>query len=179
MQTKETGPLGGMFGSPLAAGNLYLGTFSFTMPAIKSTLFGQPYTYEHAPKTVSGYFKYKSGEKFVVNNKPSELTKDTWDAYAILFEKVEKNNFLTGDHNFADPRIVSIARINNDIRIETDKWTPFEMSFDYVNGKSFDADKEYMFTIVFSSSKEGAIFNGAVGSTLYIDEVQITTDEVK
>lgn len=34
-----------------------------------------------------------------------------------------------------------------------------------------------MFTIVFSSSKEGAIFNAAVGSTLLIDEVQITTEE--
>ena len=33
-----------------------------------------------------------------------------------------------------------------------------------------------MYTIVFTSSLEGAIFNGAVGSTLWIDEVSIVTE---
>ena len=177
MQTKATGPLGGMFGSPLAAGNLYLGYFSLTVPAIKSTRFGQPYNYHKAPKTVSGYFKYKAGGEFIVNNRPSELEKDTWDAYAILFEKQKDNNYLSGDHRFEDPRIVSIARIGDDLRIETDEWTPFEILFEYVGGKSFDPEAEYMYTLVFSSSKEGDRFNGAVGSTLWIDEVQITTEE--
>ncbi len=177
MQTKDTGFLGSLMKSYIAAGNLYLGLFQLASPTIESTRFGQPYTYSQAPKSVSGYFKYTAGEEFKIYNEPSGLTKDTWDAYAILFEKREDNNYLTGSHDFKDSRMVSVARISDDFRFETDEWTPFEMDFKYVDGKSFDPEQEYMFTIVFSSSMEGAIFNGAIGSTLYIDEVQITTEE--
>jgi hypothetical protein len=68
--------------------NLFLGTFKLTVPAIKSTLFGIPYNFKTAPKAIKGYFKYKAGDNFVVNSKTgTKLTKDTWDAYAILFEK--------------------------------------------------------------------------------------------
>ncbi len=177
MQTKSTGPLGGMFGSPLAAGNLFLGTFKLTVPAIKSTLFGIPYNFKTAPKAIKGYFKYKAGDNFVVNSKTgTKLTKDTWDAYAILFEKSDKNNYLSGDHSFKDARMVSVARIKADKRIETDKWTAFEIPFENVNGKAFDKNKEYMYTIVFSSSLEGDLFNGAVGSALWIDEVNVVTE---
>lgn len=105
------------------------------------------------------------------------MTEDIWDGYAILFEKTESNNYLTGSHNFKDDRMVSVARLPKEFAIETDEWKPFEMKFEFENGKTFDPEKEYMFTIVFSSSKEGAIFNAAVGSTLLIDEVQITTEE--
>ncbi len=176
MQTKDTGPMGATFGSPLAAGNLFLGNFETNFPAIRSTRFGQPYNNKKAPVTVSGYFKYKAGENFIANNLPSELEKDTWDAYAILFKRREEENYLLGDHNFEDERIVNIARISDDLRIETDEWLPFEMSFNW-EGKSFDPEAEYMYTIVFSSSKEGDRFNGAVGSTLWIDEVEIITEE--
>ena len=175
LQTNSTGALGAMFGSPLAAGNLFLGDFdvSMVMQSLKTTKFGQPYTYTTAPAAVKGYFKYQAGDEFVVNNEPSSLEEDAWDAYAILFEKSDKDNFLTGDHNFEDSRMVSVAKLDDAKRVETDKWTEFELRFENVAGKSFDADKEYMFTIVFSSSKEGAFFNGAVGSKLWIDEVEI------
>ena len=173
MQTKSTGSLGPVFGSPLAAGNLFLGYFEFAMPAIKSTKFGQPYTYNVAPAAVKGWFKYNAGEEFVINNEPSELDKDAWDAYAILFEKSDEENFLLGDHNFEDTRMVSVAKLEDVHRVETDEWKEFEIKFENIDGKSFSADKDYMFTIVFSSSKEGAKFNGAVGSQLWIDEVEI------
>lgn len=176
LRTEDTGFLGSLMGAYIAAGNLYLGEFVFSSPAIESTHFGRPYTYKQAPKSVSGFFKYKAGKEFKVHNQPSNLTKDTWDAYAILFEKNTEKNYLTGSHNFEDARMVSVARISNKFAVEASEWTPFEMSFEYENGKSFDPNKEYMFTIVFSSSKEGAIFNGAIGSTLHIDEVQITLE---
>lgn len=177
MQTKDTGPLGGMVGSPLAAGNLFIGTFNLTFPAIKSTHFGWVYPYGTAPKAIKGYFKYKAGKDFLVNGPSSALTKDTWDAYAILFEKTDgEDNYLSGDHNFEDARMVSLARITEEERIETEEWTSFEIPFQLLEGKTFDPDKEYMYTIVFSSSLEGDQFNGAVGSTLWIDEVQLITE---
>ena len=181
LMTKDTGPLGGMFGSPLAAGNLFVGEFRLTFPTVNSTRFGISYNNDTAPVALKGFFKYKAGEKFVDNTKPSQLTKDTWDGYAILFEKSAdlNKNFLTGTHAFKDSRIVSVARIGTKEQIETDKWTAFNVPFSFVNGKSFDPAKEYMYTVVFSSSKEGDIFNGAVGSTLFIDEVELVTGQKK
>lgn len=180
MVTKGTGPLGSMMGSPIAAGNLYLGTFNFTFPAIKSTRFGIPYsTGINVPTSFKGYFKYKAGEKYTVTSKGGSMyTKDTWDAYAIIFEKGSnpKKEYLAGDHKFLDPRMVAIARLDNKDRIETNKWTKFDAPFKIIEGKEFDIQKEYMIAIVFSSSIEGDKFNGAIGSTLYIDEVEINYD---
>ena len=42
LTTKSTGALGGLFGSPLAAGNLFLGEFKTTFPTINSTRFEFP-----------------------------------------------------------------------------------------------------------------------------------------
>ena len=170
----ETRTTGGLALAPLAAGSLFLGDFETTFPAILSTKFGQPYTYNTAPKAVKGWYKYQAGDEFVINAKEgSELEKDVWDAYAILFEKSDEDNHLAGNHNFEDPRMVSVAKLDEAQRVETNEWTEFEIKFENVAGKSFNPNKEYMFTIVFSSSKEGAIYNGAVGSQLYIDEVEI------
>lgn len=179
LQTKETGPLGSTVGSPLAAGNLFLGDFVLTFPAIKSPRFGQPYQFDSAPVALKGYFKYKSGDDFIVNTEPSELSHDTWDAYAILFEKTESNNYLPGDHNFEDPRMISVAHISDDQRIESDEWTEFNIPFRFIGNKTYDSNKAYMYTIVFTSSKEGDIFNGAVGSTLWIDEVELITENTE
>ena len=45
MQTKDTGFLGSLMKSYIAAGNLYLGYFKLDSPTIKSTRFGQPYSF--------------------------------------------------------------------------------------------------------------------------------------
>jgi len=175
--TKDTGATGRGFGSPLAAGNFFLGTFSLNVfSPLSSTKFGIPYTIKKAPKSIIGYYRYKAGEDFQNNSGSSALTKDTWNAYAILFEKADRNNYLLGDHNFADARMVSVAKLKDADRKEASGWTKFEFPFEFVSGKSFDPTKEYMFTIVFTSSIEGDKFNGAVGSTLDIDEVQIITE---
>ncbi len=176
MITRSTGWLGSIFGNPIAAGNLFLGTFSLNISnTLKSTRFGIPYNYDKAPKAITGYFKYTAGSTFS-KKVASTLTKDTWNAYAILFEKTSSNNYITGDHNFADARMVSVAKLKDKDRKETNQWTKFEIPFEFVNGKTFDPNKEYMYTIVFTSSIEGDKFNGAVGSTLDIDEIQIITE---
>ncbi len=176
METKSTGELGAAFGAPLAAGNLFLGEFQeITQPDPRQgVFFGRNYAYETAPKTLKGYFKYKRGEDFQVNSEEgSSLTEDGWNAYGILFEKTEDDNFLRGDFTLDDPRIVSIAMLPEDQRVEAEDWTAFSIPFEFVEGKSFDSSKEYMYTIVFTASKEGDLFNGAVGSVLHIDEVEL------
>lgn len=180
MITKDTGPLGIMFGSSMAAGNLYLGTFNFTLPAIQSTRFGIPYASGLGlPSSITGFFKYKAGEKFVNNSGDSKRTKDTWDVYAIIFEMVDGNkNYLPGDHDFRNEKMVAVAKLTDKDRIETDQWTEFEIPFEVLPGKVFNNENtKYMYTIVCSSSIEGAKFNGALGSTLCIDEIKLNFEK--
>ena len=60
-------------------------------------------------------------------------------------------------------------------------WKDFYVPFKSVADKEFDYEKlmnnEYAIAIVASSSKNGAAFEGAVGSTLYIDEIEIVWEE--
>lgn len=174
LTTLSTEPLGPMMGSPLAAGNLFLGVFDLSTAVskpLKGTKFGYDFNYE--PTVFRGFFKYTKGKDFQINNKEkNKLKEDRWDAYAILFE-ADTNDFLYGDHDFIDEKIVSIARVPEELKKETNTWTLFEIPFTYVEGKHYDSSKKYKLAIVFSSSEEGSLFNGAIGSTLYIDEVEI------
>ena len=71
--------------------------------------------------------------------------------------------------------MVSIAQISD--QKETDEWTHFYIPFVMQPGKVIDKEKlaqgGYQLSIGFSSSIEGDVFNGAEGSTLWIDEVEI------
>ena len=75
-----------------------------------------------------------------------------------------------------NPQVVKMARVKS--LPATDTWTPFEMEFE---GKDVDnkevMEKKYNLALVFSSSKDGAQFEGAIGSTLYIDEVKISFEK--
>jgi len=55
------------------------------------------------------------------------------------------------------------------------------LPFEAVNGKSIDTGKlqngKYKLSIVLSSSVDGAYFKGAVGSTLYVDELELISQD--
>ena len=101
--------------------------------------------------------------------------KDECDIYAIFYETDKDTKMLDGTNNFTSPNLVSIARINNPK--ETEQWTSFYIPFIMQPGKTIDQEKlkkgGYNVAIVFSSSKDGGNFNGAIGRTLYIDEVEL------
>ncbi|PID88896.1 MAG: hypothetical protein CSB02_00310 [Bacteroidia bacterium] len=46
-------------------------------------------------------------------------------------------------------------------------------------GKAIDQQKlkegKYNLTIVLTSSKDGQLYNGAIGSTLFVDEIELVT----
>jgi len=179
LETKSTGDFGSKLGMPIAAGNLFMGTFSvgnaLTDP-LKATMFGVPF--EHIPTYLKGYYKYKAGEVYKdENGNIVKDKKDTWDIYAIFYETDEKTKTLDATNRFDHPNLISIARIDEKDRKETDEWTEFYLPFVTKTGKTVDKDKlkagKYNVAIVFSSSIEGDYFRGAVGSTLHIDEVEL------
>lgn len=179
METKSTGDFGFQLGMPIAAGNLFLGTFS-TVDALnnplKATKLGVPF--EYVPTYLKGYYMYKAGEVYKdQDGKVVQDKKDAWDVYALFYETDENTKTLDATNRFDHPNLISIARLDDKDRKETDKWTEFYLPFVTKPGKSVDKDKlkagKYNVAIVFSSSIEGDYFRGAVGSTLYIDEVEL------
>lgn len=174
--TRSTGNFGSDMGMPIAAGNLFMGTFdiiSAITNALKATKFGMPF--EHVPTYLKGYYKYKAGADFSESGKIVPGKKDMFDIYAIFYETDKDVKMLDGTNKFNHPNLISVARIENPK--ETDKWTLFYLPFVSRPGKIIDREKlkagKYNVAIVFSSSVEGDLFNGAVGSTLYIDEVEL------
>lgn len=177
--TRDTGGFGQAVGMPIAAGNLFIGEFR-TQYAMqyprRATHFGLQLV-GGRPLRMEGYYKYTAGETFTdkdLNVRP-ELH-DTCDIYAVIYE-VDPEDFvaLNGDDVLSSERIVSMARIDDPG--EPADWTFFSEPFRAMNGKTFDEERlrrdGYAIAIVMTSSRQGAYFEGAVGSTLYVDELHI------
>lgn len=185
LQTKETGDFGIGTGMPLAAGNLFTGSFKVDIGnVLNATKFGVPFYY--IPTHFKGYYKYKAGEMFKVKGKDDKGKnilvdvpgrKDMCNIYAVFYETDNELQTLTG-HNINDNsnrHIISRADISD--AKECDDWVEFNIPFKLLDGRSIDKNKldagKYNLAIIFSSSRNGDKFEGAPNSTLYIDEVEI------
>lgn len=189
LTTRRTGSLGNWVNMPLASGNLFIGTFDVLNAltnALTSTQFGTQF--ERVPTYLKGYYKYKAGETFYVVDKtssdklrPVPGQKDIFDIYAVFYESTEKLPLLDGTNilDEATETVLAVARIDN--AKETDEWTEFYLPFVFREGKTVDPAKlaagKYNLTIVFASSIRGNYFEGAPGSTLYIDDVELGYEE--
>lgn len=174
--TRSTGSLGALVKMYLAAGNLFVGTFdaaSALTDARKATHFGKPF--EYVPTYLSGYYKYKAGSEYSSGGKVVAGKKDQCDIYAIFYETDKDVTYLDGTNALTSPNLISVARISD--AEETGEWTHFYIPFIAQPGKVIDKEKlkkgGYQLAVIFSSSIKGDTFEGAVGSTLYIDEVEV------
>ena len=163
-----------------------MGTFigdNALLKPMEATQFGLPF--DRTPIKFTGYYQYTPGETFtnqdgnVVNGKV-----DAGDIYAVLYinHDADGNPFvLTGDNVLTSEQIVLLARVPN---VEpTDGWTYFELEFEKRNGKEIDLDLlngfGYNLAVVFSSSVDGAYFQGAENSTLIIDNVRVICEKTE
>lgn len=179
--TKSTGAWGHISHKPMAAGNLFLGTFdmrpALTFPR-KATGFGLPF--DKKPKVLSGYYKYKPGEIFMNQDESTDEEKvDQASIYAILYRNHDSEGnpvVLDGDNIQTSPLIVAKAIVNT--IPPTDEWREFYADFEFIEPLEEDIldSRGYSLAIVFSSSAEGAYFQGALGSTLCIDKVRIACE---
>lgn len=181
LTTRSTGSFGTMLNPPMpiAAGNLFIGSFdlgSALTDARKATHFGFPFY--KIPKTFSGYYKYKAGNTLTDANSNPISGKDACDIYAVMYEVENNKDFLDGGNSLDATNIVMLARLSEAERqTESDEWKKFNLTFEPQNNKTIDADKlkrgKYKLAIVCSSSVQGAYFTGAIGSTLYVDELNL------
>lgn len=184
--TRKTGPIGQAYKKPIAAGNLFLGTFvadNALEDAMKATLFGLPF--DKKPVKLTGYYQYTPGEKFTnQDGNVVEGKTDVGDIYAVLYLNHDsKGNpiVLYGDNVLTSEQIVLIARVPSVER--TEGWTYFEIEFEQRNGGVIDNDLlnkfGYNLAVVFSSSADGAYFQGAENSTLLIDNVKVICEKTE
>ena len=186
LTTRDTGAFGALKNMRIAAGNLFLGRFDASQAilpggAMRATMFGLPI--DRQPLKFTGYYKYKPGEVFQdVKGNPVPGRIDTGHIYAVLYLNTDENGnpvVLYGDNVLTSPQIVAVARLDN--VINTDKWTKYEIEFDYK--KELDTELlnnyGYNLAVVFTSSIEGASFEGAIGSTLTVDKVRIVCEKIE
>lgn len=179
LETKPTGAFGDMMNMPLAAGNLFIGSFNASVAgmgpeqALKATQFGIPMAFNHHPIAFEVWYKYTPGANYQDENKNiiNSVT-DVFDIYAILYESKDGKR-LDGSIQFDDDCIIGIARVKDPEA--TREYKKLYMPFEY--RREPDQKKlsqgEYYTAIVFSSSRDGAYFKGAIGSTLIIDEAKL------
>jgi hypothetical protein len=187
LQTMYTGDFGKGMGKPIAAGNLFLGRFILDqamMDPLKATEFGVQW--DRDPLRITGYYKYKPGSKYT--NAAMEVIPDCIDEasiYAVFYNNIDPDGnqyFLYGedvadlDKIIDNPQVYKVARVPS--LPPTDQWTRFEMFFEGRDApEELVANKNCNLAIVFSSSKNGAQFEGAIGSILYIDEVEVSYEK--
>lgn len=181
LNTQYAGALGALFGKPIAAGNLFLGRFiieNVLLDALKATDFGIPT--DRVPLRVKGWYKYTPGPEF--KDKEQHIVEgriDEASIYGVFYRNTDEEGNavkLDGTNVLTSPYIVRRSQVAS--LPATDSWTQFEMFFE---GEKAEAEileaLGYSFTIVFSSSKDGDRFEGAIGSTLFVDEVEVIYEE--
>jgi len=188
LTTVSTGAAGNLVGMPIAAGNLFIGSFDVSK-AMTATLEATQFGFQTKigePESLQFWYKYQRGATYKDKNGNVLDKLDHPDIYAVLYEPAVKADGtverLNGTNVTTAGNVVSIAQLLNpttDIyysdNIETAAYR--QLSIPFVAKKTIDAEKlhngNYFLTIVFSSSAKGDLFEGAVGSTLCIDEVEI------
>ncbi len=181
MQTRSTGSFGAQVKKPIAAGTIYIGSLDLSeiqSNPRKAIKLGFPF--EHQPLILKGFYKYQAGPVYTDMEKTVAGITDTWDAYAIFYETDASTKVLDGTNKFTHPNIISIAQIDTQGKKPTAEWTEFHIPFVMKDGKKVDLEKlkagKYNLSVLFTSSIDGDDFKGAIGSTLYIDDVEVIYD---
>ena len=193
LETCDTGPFGKMVKMLIASGSMFNGVFDVSnaiKDALKATQFGSPF--KHKPIQMRVWLRYEPGEVYWdKEGQPIGGVVDEPDAYAVLYRNEDEQGNkvqLDGNDVLSSPYIVAMGRLphyyNEDgtdklsgapIHGVTSEWQEFTLPVEYRTEIDADAleNKGYSLIIGFASSWQGAHFMGAIGSKLWIDNVQL------
>lgn len=155
---------------PVTTGTLFTGIFNLAQAIAnptdpkKATAFGVPFIFR--PTAMKFKYKYQAGDTYVqaALNKPDDIFggftvseidgEDKCSIYTIL--EIRKDN-----------EVIEVARAEIYSETTADILTEIIIPFDYSSSET-----PTHITTVFSSSKDGDLWKGAVGSTLTIDDLE-------
>ncbi len=193
LETRDTGVFGRLNNMRIAAGSMFNGIFDVTnaiKATLKATQFGS--SFGHKPIQLRAWLRYEPGASFQDRlGKAVPGIVDEPDAYCLLYRnRDEAGNrvMLDGNNVLSSPYIIGKGRLAHNynesgsdfltdtpIHGVTGEWQEFVIPIEY----SEDPDPEtlknmgYNIAICFSSSWQGAYFQGAIGSKLYVDDIQL------
>ncbi len=157
----------------VTSGSMFLGKFNagkgMSAP-METTEFG--ILYDQKPLSVTGYYKYKAGPEYYDNKEPMPDGKDSMAISAVLYEVESETETLYGDNIYTSDKVVASAMLSSGEEVA--EFTPFELKLKYV--KTYNPEAMYKFAVIFSSSKYGALYQGAPGSVLTIDDVEVISE---
>lgn len=193
LETCDTGPFGKMVNMRIASGSMFDGFFDVSNAltnALKATQMGLPFA--HKPDQLHVWLRYEQGSFFQDRNaNPVSGVVDEPDSYVVFYRNEDANGNkvqLDGSDVLTNPHIVGLGRLphhynadgsdmlsNNPIHGVTSEWKEFVIPVEYRT--EIDADileaEGYSLIIGFASSWQGGYFQGAIGSKLFIDNLQL------
>lgn len=197
LETMDTGAFGKMVNMRIASGSLFTGLFDVEnalKDALKATVFGNPFA--HKPARFEVDLKFERGVKFQDKaGKEVPGVIDEPDVYVVFYKNHDENGKpvqLDGNDVLSSPYIVGKARLPHNYTADgkdllsdspihgvTSEWQHFTMDIEYTEeiDRELLSNKGYSMIIGFASSWQGAYFQGAVGTKLWIDNVRITSDK--
>lgn len=172
--TLDLGNLAGSIGQRIAAGSLFTGKFQLDIAnPLNSTKFGIPFSAR--PSNFSVKYAYSPGTPYLSKTGQVLNKKDSCDIYVLLEnrEGAEVKRVATGWFRSGAEKIDQFYTITVDLIYGTlgsnvpDYQKP-------VNGLYANpTDKVTHITVVFSSSYNGALFEGGTNSTLVVDDFNL------
>lgn len=151
----------------IAAGSLFMGTFNASnimADPLSGPQFGIPYS-GGLPDRLQGWYKYQPGSDNLDNDGNALGKPDECDIYAILYT----GDVITAKNVKRNPRIVAIARLKD--RGAKGDWTRLDEAFEYMREPSIG--EQLKFSIIMTSSVDGDVYTGAVGSRLVVDDLEV------
>jgi len=156
---------------PIASGNLFIGKFDATQyEPRESTQFGLPFMKK--PLRFRGWYRYRSGGPKYASGIPDECR-----MRAVLYYTDSHTRYLNGFTIKDSPNIVAKAEMQRG-NTPGDGYVEFDLPFEYMSEIDPVRLKEggYNLAVVFSSSCDGDVYDGAPGSVLLVDDVEIICD---
>lgn len=159
----------------ITSGSLYTGRFAIDLSnQLNSTKFGV--MCDKKPLLFNGYYKYTPGEMYLDGSDKKNIVEhpeltDECSIKGVLYEVADESETLTGLNIGNSEKIVAVASLADGTAKA--EYTPFSLEFKFVEGKDYDPAKLYKLALIFSSSSKGDAFQGAPGSTLYVDELEV------
>lgn len=202
METKDTGSFGKMVGLLMASGSMFNGSFDVAnalKKALEATLFGSPFA--HKPIRLTFDAKFEPGTAYQDSKgKPVEGLIDEPDAYVVLVRNTDEQGnkvIIDGNNVLTSPYIVGKARLphnyseivnerggydlptNHPIHGLTSEWQRVTLDVEYTQPVDPEilANMGYNLYIGFSSSWQGAYFEGAIGTKFWIDNVRVECED--
>ena len=193
LETCDTGPFGRMVNMRIASGSMFNGIFDVgnaLKDPLKATQFGSPFV--HKPVQLRIWVRYEPGSVYQDRDgKPMEGIIDEPDIYLVLYRNEDEsgnkvqpdgndmltNSYIIGKgrlpHNFDADGKDQIS--GNPIHGLTSEWQEVTIPIEYATEPDAEIlkNKGYSIIISIASSWQGGYFMGAIGSKLYIDNLQI------